>query len=167
MMKCVWSLVAVCVLCVCVAYKPVIIVHGLFDTSADFINLHRFINLSHPGTNVTVLDLFDRSASLQPLWKQVEGFAEAIYPIMQNAADGIHLICYSQGGLVCRGILSTLPDHNVHSFISLSSPQSGQYGDTDYLKYLFPQFVKSNLYHVCYTAVGQKISICNYWNDAV
>ncbi|XP_067267003.1 lysosomal thioesterase PPT2 isoform X2 [Chanodichthys erythropterus] len=166
MMKsvCVWSLVAVCVLCVCVAYKPVIIVHGLFDSSADFINLHRFINLSHPGSNVTVLDLFDRSASLQPLWKQVQGFAEAIYPIMQNAADGVHLICYSQGGLVCRGILSTLPDHNVHSFISLSSPQAGQYGDTDYLKYLFPQFVKSNLYHVCYTAVGQKISICNYWN---
>ncbi|XP_051526797.1 lysosomal thioesterase PPT2-A-like isoform X3 [Myxocyprinus asiaticus] len=68
------------------------------------------------------------------------------------------------GGLVCRGILSTLPDHNVHSFISLSSPQAGQYGDTDYLKYLFPQFVKSNLYHVCYTSVGQRISICNYWN---
>ncbi|RXN17027.1 lysosomal thioesterase PPT2 [Labeo rohita] len=109
--------------------------------------------------------LFDRSASLQPLWKQVEGFTEAIYPIMQNAVDGVHLICYSQGGLVCRGILSTLSDHNVHSFISLSSPQAGQYGDTDYLKYLFPQFVKSNLYHVCYTAVGQKISICNYWND--
>uniref|UniRef100_A0A8C2J9S5 palmitoyl-CoA hydrolase n=1 Tax=Cyprinus carpio TaxID=7962 RepID=A0A8C2J9S5_CYPCA len=162
---CVWSLVAVCVLCVCVAYKPVIIVHGLFDSPADFINLRRFINLSHPGTNVTVLDLFDRSASLQPLWKQVEGFTEVIYPIMQNAAEGVHLICYSQGGLVCRGILSTLPDHNVHSFISLSSPQAGQYGDTDYLKYLFPQFVKSNLYHVCYTAVGQKISICNYWND--
>ena len=32
------------------------------------------------------------------------------------------------GGLVCRGILSTLSDHNVHSFISLSSPQAGQYG---------------------------------------
>uniref|UniRef100_A0A8C1S2Y9 palmitoyl-CoA hydrolase n=1 Tax=Cyprinus carpio TaxID=7962 RepID=A0A8C1S2Y9_CYPCA len=40
--------------------------------------------------------LFDRSASLQPLWKQVEGFTEAIYPIMQHAADGVHLICYSQ-----------------------------------------------------------------------
>lgn len=36
--------------------------------------------------------------------------------------------------------------------------------DTDYLKYLFPQFVKSNLYHICYTAIGQRISICNYWN---
>ncbi|XP_051949400.1 lysosomal thioesterase PPT2-A-like isoform X3 [Xyrauchen texanus] len=162
---CMWSLLAVCVLCVCVAYKPVIVIHGLFDSSANFFNLHKFINQSHPGTNVLVIDLFDRSASLQPLWKQVEGFTEAIYPIMQNAADGIHLICYSQGGLVCRGILSTLPDHNVHSFISLSSPQAGQYGDTDYLKYLFPQFVKSNLYHVCYTSVGQRISICNYWND--
>lgn len=52
---------------------------------------------SHPGTNVSVIDLFDRSASLEPLWKQVEGFKEAIYPIMQNAADGVHLICYSQG----------------------------------------------------------------------
>lgn len=52
---------------------------------------------SHPGTNVTVIDLFDRSASLQPMWKQVEGFKAAIYPIMENAADGVHFICYSQG----------------------------------------------------------------------
>ncbi|KAL7858680.1 hypothetical protein AOLI_G00187820 [Acnodon oligacanthus] len=158
-------LLSCCLLCAVRTPRPVIIVHGLFDSSADFTNLNRFINQSHPGTNVSVIDLFDRSASLQPLWKQVEGFKEAIYPIMQNAADGVHLICYSQGGLVCRGILSTLPDHNVHSFISLSSPQAGQYGDTDYLKYLFPQFVKSNLYHICYTSVGQMISICNYWND--
>ncbi|XP_062842007.1 lysosomal thioesterase PPT2 [Trichomycterus rosablanca] len=120
---------------------------------------------SHPGTNVSVIDLFDRTASLEPLWKQVEGFKEAIYPIMQNAAEGVHLLCYSQGGLICRGILSTLKDHNVHSFISLSSPQAGQYGDTDYLKYFFPQFVKSNLYHFCYTTLGQMFSICNYWND--
>ncbi|KAM6899913.1 lysosomal thioesterase PPT2 [Xenentodon cancila] len=154
---CLWAAVA--------GYKPVIIVHGLFDSSGDFKNLQRFINESHPGTNVTIIDLFDRSASLEPLWKQVDGFKEAIYPIMQNAADGVHFICYSQGGLVCRGILSTLSDHNVHSFISLSSPQAGQYGDTDYLKYIFPKFVKSKLYHFCYTALGQKISICNYWND--
>ncbi|XP_023665646.1 lysosomal thioesterase PPT2 [Paramormyrops kingsleyae] len=158
-------LVGACMAVAVLGYKPVIVVHGLFDSSSDFENLLRFINLSHPGTNVSVIDLFDRSASLQPLWKQVEGFRQAIYPIMQNAADGVHFICYSQGGLVCRGILSTLPDHNVHSFISLSAPQAGQYGDTDYLKYLFPQFVKSNLYHLCYTSVGQRVSICNYWND--
>uniref|UniRef100_A0A8C1YL40 Uncharacterized protein n=1 Tax=Cyprinus carpio TaxID=7962 RepID=A0A8C1YL40_CYPCA len=57
MMKgaCVWSLVAVCVLCVCVAYKPVIIIHGLFDTSADFINLHRFINLVKHSSDYIVM----------------------------------------------------------------------------------------------------------------
>ncbi|KAM9737863.1 lysosomal thioesterase PPT2 isoform 1-T1 [Menidia menidia] len=157
-------LLGACLWAAALGYKPVIIVHGLFDSSGDFVNLQRFINESHPGTNVTIIDLFDRSASLQPMWKQVEGFKAAIYPIMQNAADGVHFICYSQGGLVCRGILSTLSEHNVHSFISLSSPQAGQYGDTDYLKYLFPQFVKSNLFHLCYTAFGQRISICNYWN---
>lgn len=56
-----------------------------------------FLLQSHPGTNVTVINLFDRSSSLQPMWKQVEGFKEAIYPIMQNAEDGVHFICYSQG----------------------------------------------------------------------
>ncbi|XP_064836645.1 lysosomal thioesterase PPT2-A-like isoform X2 [Oncorhynchus masou masou] len=160
-----WTLFGACLVATVIGYKPVVIVHGLFDSSGVFVELLRFINQSHPGTNVSVIDLFDRSSSLQPLWKQVEGFKEAIYPIMQNAADGVHFICYSQGGLICRGILSTLPNHNVHSFISLSSPQAGQYGDTDYLKYLFPQFMKSNLFHFCYTGVGQRISICNYWKD--
>ena len=32
------------------------------------------------------------------------------------------------GGLVCRALLSVMDDHNVDSFISLSSPQMGQYG---------------------------------------
>lgn len=159
------QLLAVCLWAAAVGFKPVIVVHGLFDSSSDFQTLKRFINESHPGTNVSVIDLFDRSSSLQPLWKQVEGFKEAIYPIMQNAEDGVNFICYSQGGLICRGILSTLPDHNVHSFISLSSPQGGQYGDTDYLKYLFPEYMKSNLFHLCYTSFGQRFSICNYWND--
>ena len=32
------------------------------------------------------------------------------------------------GGLTVRAILQTMDDHNVDSFISLSSPQMGQYG---------------------------------------
>ncbi|XP_053577960.1 lysosomal thioesterase PPT2 [Bombina bombina] len=147
-------------------YKPIIVVHGLFDSSANFKNLLGYINESHPGTNVSIIDLFDHRESLQPLWKQVEGFKEAIYPIMQNAGrDGVHLLCYSQGGLICRGLLQTMPDHNVDTFISLSSPQMGQYGDTDYLHYLFPTYLKSNLYRLCYTKMGQTFSICNFWND--
>uniref|UniRef100_A0A8K9Y448 palmitoyl-CoA hydrolase n=1 Tax=Oncorhynchus mykiss TaxID=8022 RepID=A0A8K9Y448_ONCMY len=83
-------------------YKPVIIVHGLFD-----------------GTNMSVIDLYDNMASPTPLWVQV------------------------QGGLICQGLLSTLPDHNVQSFISLSSPQAGQYGDTEILTLFFPHYLKA------------------------
>ncbi|CAB0016290.1 unnamed protein product, partial [Nesidiocoris tenuis] len=35
---------------------------------------------------------------------------------------------YSQGGLVARGVLEYFHYHNVNTFISLSSPQCGQYG---------------------------------------
>uniref|UniRef100_A0A8B9G676 Lysosomal thioesterase PPT2 n=1 Tax=Amazona collaria TaxID=241587 RepID=A0A8B9G676_9PSIT len=79
------------------AHRPVVIVHGLFDSAGDFGSLRAFINESHPGTDVTVLDLFDRGASLRPLWVQVEGFRRALEPIMANAADGVHLVGYSQG----------------------------------------------------------------------
>ncbi|XP_006007243.1 lysosomal thioesterase PPT2-A isoform X3 [Latimeria chalumnae] len=146
-------------------YKPVVIVHGLFDSPSDFKHMLSFINQTHPGTNVTVIDLYDHTLSLLPMWKQVEGFRNAIYPIMQNAAEGLHLMCYSQGGLICRALLSMIPDHNVDTFISLSSPQLGQYGDTVYLKWIFPHYVKSNLYKLCYTHLGQDFSICNYWKD--
>lgn len=35
---------------------------------------------------------------------------------------------YSQGGLIARGIVQTFPNVSVSTFISLSSPQAGQYG---------------------------------------
>ncbi|KAL2083865.1 hypothetical protein ACEWY4_019383 [Coilia grayii] len=153
--------------CVCrtEGHRPVIIVHGLFDGPRQFETLKLFIMKSHPGTHVYMIDLYDYIFSLAPLWKQVEGFKHAVYPIMQSASDGIHLICFSQGGLVCRGLLATLDDHNVHSFILLSSPMAGQYGDTAYLRYFFPKLLKSEVYRFCYTTLGQKVSICNYWKD--
>lgn len=39
--------------------------------------------------------------------------------------------------------------------------------DTDYLRYLFPTYVKANLYRFCYTQFGQSISICNFWNGEI
>ncbi|KAL6064220.1 hypothetical protein STEG23_006326 [Scotinomys teguina] len=147
------------------SYKPVIVVHGLFDSSYSFRHLLDYINETHPGTEVTVLDLFDGRESLRPLWEQVQGFREAVAPIMEKAPEGVHLICYSQGGLVCRALLCVMDEHNVDSFISLSSPQMGQYGDTDYLKWLFPTSMRSNLYRICYSPWGQEFSICNYWHD--
>uniref|UniRef100_A0A3Q3FPX8 palmitoyl-CoA hydrolase n=1 Tax=Labrus bergylta TaxID=56723 RepID=A0A3Q3FPX8_9LABR len=126
-------------------YKPVIIVHR--------------------GTEVKVISLYNNMASLKPMWRQVQAFRKSMESIMQESPDGVHLLCYSQGGLICRALLSTTPHHNVHTFISLSSPQAGQYGDTEYLKCIFPETVKKTVFHICYNRFGQKVSICNYWRD--
>ncbi|KAM9353546.1 lysosomal thioesterase PPT2-A-like [Symphorus nematophorus] len=151
---------------VCIeGYKPVVIVHGLFDGPKQFETLSLFINKVHPGTEVEVIDLFKNVCSLRSMWKQVQGFRKALSSIMKKAPDGVHLLCFSQGGLICRALLSTIPDHSVHTFISLSSPLAGQYGDTEYLRLLFPKYIKKTLFHFCYNRVGQKVSICNYWND--
>ncbi|KAK1895333.1 Lysosomal thioesterase PPT2 [Dissostichus eleginoides] len=134
---------------VCInGYKPVIIVHGLFDGPKEFKTMFRYINKVHPGTEV-----------------KVQGFRKAFDDIVQKAPDGVHLLCFSQGGLICRALLSMAPDHKVHTFISLSSPQAGQYGNTEYLKRVFPDFVKKTVFRFCYNRVGQKVSICDYWND--
>nr|AAH45407.1 Zgc:55621 [Danio rerio] len=161
----IWAVLLLLLPSVIMAYRPVIIVHGLLDGPAQFRVLTNFINESHPGTSVTTIALYDYTASVKPMWQQVEGFKEAISPIMESAVDGVHLICFSQGGLICRGVLATVPHHNVRSLIFLSSPLAGQYGDSSYFKHFFPIFIKSRLYHFCYTSFGQKISICNYWND--
>ncbi|XP_068179264.1 lysosomal thioesterase PPT2-like [Antennarius striatus] len=146
-------------------YKPVIIVHGIFDGPKDFTTLCLYITEMHPGTEVTVIDLFDYMSSLKPLWTQVQAFQNAINSIMRKSPDGVHLLCFSQGGLICRAFLSTTPDHNVHTVISLSSPQAGQFGETKYLKWLFPEYMKRTVFRICYSKIGQKLSICDYWND--
>ncbi|XP_022602115.1 lysosomal thioesterase PPT2-A-like [Seriola dumerili] len=151
---------------VCVdGYRPVVIVHGILDGPKQFQTLRQYITKAHPGTEVPVIDLYNNLKSFVPLWKQVQGFKKAIESISQKAPDGIHLLCFSQGGLICRALLFTTPRHNVHNFISLSSPQAGQYGDTAYLRWLFPQYLKKTVYKICYSRFGQTLSICQYWND--
>uniref|UniRef100_A0A3P9III5 palmitoyl-CoA hydrolase n=1 Tax=Oryzias latipes TaxID=8090 RepID=A0A3P9III5_ORYLA len=148
------------------AYKPVILVHGVLSGPRSFKMLTGFIKKAHPGTKVTAIDLFNDGNSTKPLWKQVEGFGKVIQKIMEKSPEGVHLLCFSQGGLICRGVLSTLPNHNVHSFIALSSPLAGQYGVLDVLRKIFPLPARQLVYLLCYKKYSQeKVSICNYWND--
>ncbi|XP_075899414.1 lysosomal thioesterase PPT2-like [Nelusetta ayraudi] len=147
------------------AYKPVIIVHGILDGPKDFTTLIRFITNAHSGTRVTVIDLYDYLDSLTPMWKQVDNIRKEIRKEMQVAPDGIHLLCFSQGGLICRAILATTPEHNIDTFISLSSPLAGQFGEPGYMKWLFPDIIKTNIFRACYNNLGQEVSICDYWKD--
>ncbi|KAL9874434.1 palmitoyl-protein thioesterase 2 isoform 3-T3 [Glossina fuscipes fuscipes] len=57
-----------------------------------------------------------------------------------------------------------MPNHNVKVFISLSSPQAGQYG-TNFLHLIFPDLAARTVYELFYSKVGQLTSVANYWND--
>ena len=52
---------------------------------------------AHNGTEVYNIDGYDDAESLTPMWEQVTNIKAKMLPIMQQAKDGINLICFSQG----------------------------------------------------------------------
>ncbi|KAL5470902.1 hypothetical protein EMCRGX_G028956 [Ephydatia muelleri] len=145
-------------------YRPVVVLHGVLSSNDSMTDLVQFIQKAHPATEVLNVDAYNDADSLLPMWDQVNGVQAKIQSFVESAPDGVHMICCSQGGLVCRGILENYP-MNIRTLVSLSSPHAGQYGDTQYLKYLFPNYTKEHLYLVFYTDVGQDFSVGGYWND--
>lgn len=153
-------------LCTVVAgYKPVIVMHGINDDAKGMTTMVEFIQDAHPGTEVYNVDAFNNLDSFVNMWEQVDGVQKLIDPFISNATEGVNLLCYSQGGVLCRGFLESFADHNVKTLISLSSPQAGQFGDTVYFDFFFPNLTRDEFYLICYSDYGQDISFCDYWND--
>lgn len=71
--------------------------------------------------------MFNNWASLENAWGQIESISEQMKEIFDNHPDGVHLLGYSQGGLMARAFLQFYSDHKVKNFISLSSPQAGRF----------------------------------------
>lgn len=149
------------------SYKPVVIIHGILDTAASLNDLKSMIEKAHTGTNVTVVKLYPEVESIfVPMWDQIDGVSDVLEKIMAQSKDGIHLIGFSQGGLVGRGVIEKCSSHNVQNFISLSSPQMGQFGVTSYLAKFLPKLSRELLYRLLYTPEFQDhLTIANYWND--
>ncbi|XP_061573947.1 lysosomal thioesterase PPT2-like [Cololabis saira] len=145
-------------------YKPVVLVHGAFGDNKGLNRMKRFIKREHPGTKVVVPNLFSNRGSMMPMWRQIQGYGLAVKKLAKKFPNGFHLLCFSQGGLVCRGVLSLLPKHKVHNFIALASPLAGQFGEAFNVQRLFPN-IEGDAYKICYNPVGQQVSICNYWKD--
>lgn len=82
----------------------------------------------HPGTQIYNTPRYAGWSSLESMWRQVEEIGMDVISVGAAFPEGINLVGYSQGGLLARAILQTFPEHNVRNFISLSSPQAGQYG---------------------------------------
>ncbi|KAJ6647620.1 Lysosomal thioesterase PPT2 like [Pseudolycoriella hygida] len=149
---------------ICSAYKPVVLIHGILTGPASMLIIEGEIKKMHPDTVVYNLDKFAGWSSLENAWHQVDELGKELLAICAKHPDGVHLLGYSQGGLLSRAILEAYADHCVKTFISLSSPQAGQYG-TDFLHLIFPNLVAQTAFQLFYTYVGQHTSVGNYWND--
>ncbi|XP_075167161.1 palmitoyl-protein thioesterase 2 isoform X1 [Haematobia irritans] len=145
-------------------YKPVVLLHGVLSGSESMASLQRFIETEHPGTKVYNCDLFSNWNSLEGAWNQVSQFRQYLEAVSKLHPDGIIVLGYSQGGLLARAAIQSMENHNVKVFISLSSPQAGQYG-TSFLHLIFPDLAAKTAYELFYSRVGQHTSVGNYWND--
>ena len=97
------------------------------------------------------------------MWNQTKALAAAIEALN---LPSFHLIAHSQGGLLSRAFLMTSGNHNVQNFITLSTPNLGQFGDTKYLKAFFPTYARDEIYKLFYTPDSQDhISVAGYWRD--
>ncbi|CAG5096165.1 Similar to Ppt2: Lysosomal thioesterase PPT2 homolog (Drosophila melanogaster), partial [Cotesia congregata] len=148
----------------CKSYYPVVIIHGVLTGSDSMEQISSRIQEEHPGTQIFNTPRYAGWSSLEPMWHQVEEIGEDLMAISAAFPEGINLLGYSQGGLLARAILQRFPQHNVRTFISLSSPQAGQYG-TKFLHLFFPDLVCETAYELFYSKVGQHTSVGNYWND--
>lgn len=142
-----------------------ILLHGIFSKSSSMEGLATLITKAHPGTKIYNINGYDDIESMESMWTQVDSFKKKMLPIFQNSTAGVNMLCFSQGGLACRAILQTTPEHNVKTFISLSGPQGGQFGDTSYLNGLLPNLTKEHMYLFFYSDAGQEIAVGNYWKD--
>ncbi|KAB0793029.1 hypothetical protein PPYR_08236 [Photinus pyralis] len=145
-------------------YKPTVLLHGILTGSECMTLIKDRIQEKHPGTVVYNIDRFGGWSSLDSMWYQIQQLKMDILNISQSHPEGFNFLGYSQGGLLGRALIQDLPDHNVHNFISLSSPQAGQYG-TEFLHIIFPNLALKTAYELFYSRVGQHTSVGNYWND--
>ncbi|XP_030384807.1 lysosomal thioesterase PPT2 homolog [Scaptodrosophila lebanonensis] len=145
-------------------YKPVVVLHGILSGAESMVSLVQQIEKHHPGTKVYNFDRFSGWYSLENAWKQVEQVRDYIDQIGKLHTEGIIVLGYSQGGLLARAAIQSLPDHNVKTFVSLSSPQAGQYG-TSFLHLIFPDLAAKTAFELFYSRVGQHTSVGGYWND--
>lgn len=160
------------------AYKPVIMMHGVGSGASEMSTIARLLNTTHPGTIVTSLPLYQGQPGSWDvdLNTQVDGVIAAIRKLVAgdptSYSDGYHLVCKSQGGLICRCVIEAMDDHQVDTFVSLAGPQEGVFGTAFFeglKKYGLPEWLIKGgadlMYLVAYNFLGQKISVANIWRD--
>jgi triacylglycerol lipase len=102
--------------------NPIVLVHGMWDSSADFRRLKPF--LESQGFSVYSLDLVpsNGNAPLEVLADQLAQFIAQTF----SAEQPIDLFGFSMGGIVSRYYLQRLGGlDRVQRFVTVSSPHNG------------------------------------------
>jgi hypothetical protein len=109
------------------AFKPIFAMHGISSGHRDWDKFFQFVSKHHPDTQFTALPLFEVVDSYVSLRKQVDGIIRFISNISNSQPEvygqGYHLVCHSQGALLCRCIAQEWDDHNISALLSLAGPQ--------------------------------------------
>jgi len=146
-----------------IGYKPVVMLHGFQGSHRDFDRMIEHIQKYHPGTETLALTFYEDFFSMESLIYQLPAFVKTLKELSYSS---YHLVCHSQGALICRTALQMMNDPRIETFISLSGPQMGQFGVIDSFRNFFPNLTTDDAYLVLYTELVQKLfSAANYWND--
>lgn len=104
------------------ASNPVVLVHGLFDTSIVFDRMST--HLSNMGWTVHSIDLIPNNGflAIEDLAKQVADYIDTAF----SKEQPIDLIGFSMGGIVTRYYLQRLGGiDRVQRYINISAPNNG------------------------------------------
>ena len=118
-------------------WTPVLLMHGINGAPDDFNSMVDKLTTSHPGQTILPLDVFSHAASFLPLWHQIPHITDVVRNLTKDFTGGYHLVCHSQGGIVCRALVETMADHAVQNLVSLAGVQQGVRAIPDeYAKFL-------------------------------
>ncbi len=152
------------------SWTPVVMMHGIDGAASDYDAIVAGLRAAHPGQALHAIKLYEKLASFGPLWSQVPRIAADV----RNATRAFggqkyHLLCHSQGGIVCRALAETMDDHRIDHFVSMAGVQQGIRGIPDsvgkYLPRWLDDLADDDVWRVFYSDLGQDISFADYWRD--
>jgi palmitoyl-protein thioesterase len=119
------------------AYRPVVLMHGLFANYEAMHEIQDWLLVDFPGIYVHNADVPVQNNTngkidslLIDLNKQIADFAAQLQAD-PRLANGFDLIGHSQGGLITRAFIERYNVPRVHNYISLAGPQAGIFGMPD------------------------------------
>ncbi|XXQ37963.1 Palmitoyl-protein thioesterase 1 [Plasmodiophora brassicae] len=140
------------------AYRPVVFMHGLGDSSAHLEGLVSGLQRRYPGMYAWAVPVCNgRSSMTTTMSDQVQAFTRAVQE-NHRLTNGFNLVGLSQGALVARAYVEMYNVPRVHRLISVVGPQEG----VDGCPKTVPRFLCDLFEADPYDA---PVAISGYWKD--